>query len=183
MNRIARRLIVVDLENLLGCSPEVASDSCWERALAGALEAVEYRAESDHLVIGVGPDWVFTAAALAPQARLVTRAGRDGADDVLCEWLEDVDDVVARYRDVVIASGDHAFIRPMRRLAAVGRPAILAALPSQAAMGIDYFADQVLWLERPANVLGDAAYVSIADGMRRVATARHRGADALALAA
>ncbi|WP_062310113.1 NYN domain-containing protein [Demequina rhizosphaerae] len=166
-----RRLVVVDLENLLGCAPELASDACWALALSSALDAVGYAAGRDQLVVGVGPDWVFTAADLAPGARVVTRAGESGADLALCACLEDVDLVAARFDSVVIASGDHEFVRPVLRLLGAGVPAVVAALPLSASTELTYYASDTVWLERPARTLGEAAHVASAAGMGRVALA------------
>ncbi|WP_062465658.1 NYN domain-containing protein [Demequina maris] len=166
-----RRLVVVDLENLLGCAPELASDACWALALTRALEAVGFVAGRDQLVVGVGPAWVFTAAVLAPGARVVTRPGQSGADLALCACLEDVDLVAARYSGVVIASGDHEFVRPMLRLLGAGVPAVVAALPLSASTELTYYASDTVWLERPAHTLGAAAQVGTAAGMGAVALA------------
>lgn len=111
-----RRLIVADLENLLGCAPADAEASVWDEAFAGLVEAVGFDESVDQLVIGVDPRWAFTVNDIAPTARLVTKSGESGADIALCEALSDYDFVARRFTEVVIASGDHEFIRAVGQL-------------------------------------------------------------------
>lgn len=165
-----RRLVVVDLENLLGCAPHVASDAGWALALSRALAAVGFVRGVDQLVIGVGPDWVFTARELAPWARVLHGCGPSGADRALCAELADVDLIADRYAGVVVASGDHEFVRPTLRLLGAGVSVTVAAVMLSASAELTHHASDTVWLERPALTLGEAAYVGVADGMRRVAT-------------
>lgn len=111
-----RRLIVADLENLLGCKPADAEVSVWDEAFAGLVAGIGFKESVDHLVIGVDPRWVFTVNDIAPSARLVTRSGESGADIALCEALSDYDFIARRFTEVVIASGDHEFIRAVGQL-------------------------------------------------------------------
>ncbi|WP_062208275.1 NYN domain-containing protein [Demequina oxidasica] len=111
-----RRLIVADLENLLGCKPADAEPSLWDEAFEGLVDSIAFDAEVDQLVIGVDPQWAFTVFELAPAARLVTRSGESGADIALCEVLSDYDFIARRFTEVVIASGDHEFVRSVGQL-------------------------------------------------------------------
>ncbi len=162
MSTTARRLIAVDAENLLGCEPELASAVCWEFAIAGLLHAVKFRKGTDHLVIGVGPDWAFTVATLAPSARLLVRNGADGADLALCDALADTSFIAGRYSEVVIASVDHIFCESVRALAAAGVPTTVAGLPTTTSSELTATATSVMWLDRPGMVLGEAATVAVA---------------------
>ena len=137
-----RRLIAVDLENLLGVQPSLASQSCWEAALEGLLEAVEYREGGDQLVVGVGHDWVFTVADLAPaSARIVTRSVISGADFALCDELADTGFIARRCDHVIVASGDHEFIGSVRALCECGVEVTVATVPLQASGELAFVAD------------------------------------------
>lgn len=166
MTSTRRRLIAVDAQNLLGCHPGEASEACWEFAIAESLNAVSYREDTDHLVIAVAPDWAFTVKALAPFARLMVRAGRHGADLALCNALEDARFIASRYSEVVIASGDHIFCASIRALADAGVPTTVACLPHQTSNALTATAAHVTWLDRPREVLGDAALVGAASAVR-----------------
>jgi len=157
-----RRLIAVDLENLLGVQPDIASQSCWEAALSGLLDSVEYCEGVDRLVVGVGHDWVFTVADLAPaSARIVTRDGFSGADLALCDELADTGFIARRYQQVIIGSGDHEFVESVRSVRACGAVVTVAAIAVQASSELASLADAVVWLERPAIRLGEYATVGI----------------------
>lgn len=159
------RCILVDAENLLGCPPELASDASWDRACAALLESVDYREESDRLVVGVGPDWVFEASARFPAARLVVRSGPSGADLALCEELADAAWIASHFSEVIVASGDHEFVASVWALRDHRVRVTVATLPLSAAPELTAAADQVLWLERPIHTLGESAFVAVADGM------------------
>ncbi len=172
MSPTSRRLIAVDAQNLLGCHPSDASAACWEFAIAELLHAVNFRKDTDHLVIAVAPEWAFTVKALAPCARLMVRGGRHGADVALCDALEDTTFIASRYNEVVLASGDHIFCPSVRALADAGVPTTVACLPHQTSSELTATAAHVTWLDRPRRALGDAAIA--------VATAATRKAYALA---
>ncbi|WP_430867183.1 hypothetical protein [Demequina aurantiaca] len=157
------RLIAVDLENLLGVEPRYASDSCWEAALSGLLDSVQYREGVDRLVVGVGHDWVFTVADLAPaSARIVTRDGVSGADLALCDELADTGFIARRFDEVIIGSGDHEFVGSVRALRAAGLATTVATIAIQASGELAFVADAVVWLERPAIRLGEYATIALA---------------------
>lgn len=160
MSPVRRRLIAMDAQNLLGCHPATASAACWEFAIAKSLHAVGFRNDTDHLVIAVAPEWAFTVKALAPFARLMVRGGRHGADLALCNALEDTNFIASRYSEVVVASGDHIFCASVRALADAGVPTTVACLPHQTSSELTATAAHVTWLDRPREVLGDAATVA-----------------------
>jgi len=170
MTSASRRLIAVDAQNLLGCHPADASAACWEFAIVESLRAVEFREDTDHLVIAVAPDWAFTIKALAPFARLMVRGGRHGADLALCNALEDASFIASRYSEVVIASGSHLLRRSVRALADAGVPTTVACLPHHASGALTATAAHVTWLDRPRSVLGDAALVDAASAAREAYT-------------
>jgi hypothetical protein len=139
----------VDAQNLLGCHPGTASEASWEFAIAGSLNAVGFRNDTDHLVIAVAPDWAFTVKALAPLARLVVPTGRRGPDLALCHALEDANFIASRYSEVVIASGAQIFRRSVHALADAGVPTTVACLPHQTSSALTAAAAHVTWLDSP----------------------------------
>lgn len=78
------------------------------RALADYREAAAVT-DSDHVIIGANPRLGLAAKASWPSARLVVRAGPDGADIALIETVRDVRFVAARYDRIVVGSGDGVF--------------------------------------------------------------------------
>jgi len=176
MSSISRRLIAIDAQNLLGCSPSTASPACWQFAIDKALDAVGFREDVDHVVIAVAPRWAFAVQDLAPGARLVVREGRHGADRALCDALHDTAFIASRYSEVVIASGDHVFCASVRALAEAGVPTTIACLPRQTSRELLAAAAHVMWLDRPKAVLGDAATVAAASVARETSTLAPRHA-------
>ncbi|WP_084127296.1 NYN domain-containing protein [Demequina sp. NBRC 110054] len=175
MHTIDTRYILVDIENLLGCSPELASDAAWDAACEGLVEALGYRPETDRLTVASAPAWAFEASARFPHARLVVREGASGADRALCDEVEDAEWVASRFAEVVIASGDHELVASVAGLRAAGVRTTVAAMPITASAELTAGADDVVWLERPANRLGEGAYVRVADGMGRGRCATRAG--------
>jgi hypothetical protein len=112
----ARRLHLVDIENLAGASrPTLAqvreSLGLYVDCLAfGAMDQVEVA--SSHLTL-------LNAALGWPHARYRVRSGPDGADLALLDVLRH-DNVAGRFTDVAIGSGDHLFAEDAAYLAAQG---------------------------------------------------------------
>ena len=176
---MTRRLIAVDVENLLGVEPALASDACWDAAVQGLVTQLDIRAGTDHVVIAADPQWAFYAGKRMPTARLEVRSGASGADLALCDALCDTAFLTQRYTEIVIASGDHIFTASVHTLVASGLHVTVAAIPIHASPELTAAADAVVWLRRPGAVLGELATIAVADGMQSVAG----GIRALALAA
>lgn len=113
-----RRLVLVDIENVVGGSGRSAADV--GRALHDLRHAVG-RTEHDVWVTACGPTLCATAMC-ALSGRVLLGHGVDGADQCLLEHLA-VDRVRGRFASVALASGDaQAFAHPVARLAAAGIP-------------------------------------------------------------
>ncbi len=113
-----RRLVLVDVENLVGGSLATAS------RVADALDRLGRavgRSADDVWVTACGPTLLNTAMGKFT-GRVLLGRGEDGADQRLLEHLEPAV-VVGRYSSVVLASGDSAaFAAPVRELATHGVP-------------------------------------------------------------
>jgi hypothetical protein len=112
----ARRLHLVDIENLVGDPLPNLGQVCRARGLYGARLAFgamdQVEVASSHLT-------VVNAALGWPHARYRVRSGPDGADLALLDVLRH-EDVAGRFTHVVIGSGDHLFAEEAARLAAQG---------------------------------------------------------------
>jgi hypothetical protein len=112
----ARRLHLVDIENLVGDARPSLDQVCQTRGLYGArlgfgaMDQVEVA--SSHLTL-------VNAALGWPHAHYRARSGPDGADLALLEVLRH-EDVARRFTHVVIGSGDYLFAEEAARLTAQG---------------------------------------------------------------
>ena len=108
-----RRLILVDIENVVGGS--LARVETVAAALADVRAAVSATLH-DVWIVACGPR-LLAGAASAFTSRVLLGAGVDGADRRLVECLHP-DSVVGRYASVVLVSGDAAaFAQPVSTLA------------------------------------------------------------------
>ncbi|MEY4174936.1 MAG: hypothetical protein RI900_2101 [Actinomycetota bacterium] len=113
-----RRLVLVDIENIVGGSHSTEADV--ERALQRLRRAIGIRTD-DVWITACGPTLLTTAMGLF-HSRVLLGRGLDGADRQLVEYLRP-DQVVHRYAAVALASADgRAFAEPVARLAAAGVP-------------------------------------------------------------
>lgn len=112
----ARRLHVVDIENLVGNPVPRLAQVCRVRNRYGQCVGFggwdQIEIASSHLTL-------VNAALGWPRAHYRARSGPDGADLALLEVLEH-EDVAGRFTQVAIGSGDHAFARAAARLAEQG---------------------------------------------------------------
>jgi hypothetical protein len=113
-----RRLVLIDIENLVGGSDASRDEVA---AAVARIDDVVCPTQTDVLVTACGPRLLKTAlTALGSCVRL--GRGVDGADARLAEFLEP-GRVDGLYASVVLASGDAiAFAAPVRRLAEIGVP-------------------------------------------------------------
>jgi hypothetical protein len=155
-----RRLILVDLENLVGMSPREATTDDYRFAVAELVDRLHIDAAADRLIIGVNPALAFTAHDLCPAARIVTRTGPDGADERLCEELDDVRFIARRFDTVIVASGDHSFCTPIAALAFHHVSTVVAALPRHLSAALRVAAQQVVWLAPPPQFTPAAGQVA-----------------------
>ena len=116
-------LHLVDVENICGCA--LPDQGTVADALESYRNVMAFRS-NDHAVLGASPLGAFYAKKAWSGVQVVQRRGRDGADLALLAAC-DVVFIAARYRRVVVASGDHIFAPLVRELIASGVRVVVAA--------------------------------------------------------
>jgi hypothetical protein len=111
-----RALHVVDIENLAG--EPVPSLALVTETQRDYFSRLDFGAD-DQVVMAASHRGLLDAARGWPHARYRVRSGKNGADLELLDVLEH-ENVAARFRHVVIGSGDGIFIRSAAGLAARG---------------------------------------------------------------
>lgn len=126
--RQPRTLHAVDIDNLLG-GPDGTDRSQIERVLTSYRRAAEYQ-PGDHVIVATGCNGLHVLEAELAWARVAhrRRRGRDGADNLLIEELEWVQET-KRFDRVVIGSGDHIFASAAQSLIAAGIAVRVVATP------------------------------------------------------
>lgn len=106
--RNARKIVLIDLENMLFGQHKGTDDRHPRNRSTEILELAQARRPGDTVIVGCNPHLVFLANDLFPGGQIVTGKGKDGADQALIDAL-DLDRVVERYDELCIVSGDHLF--------------------------------------------------------------------------
>lgn len=117
-----RRIVVVDIENVVGGAVTAAELVHWARQLIEATLALE---EDDLVVVGTSGVSLLEVGCHWSHVRRVVRNGRDGADLELLQVL--AENIAARFDRVVIVSGDHIFADVAAELAGSGVDVTVAA--------------------------------------------------------
>ncbi|MFV0634765.1 NYN domain-containing protein [Demequina sp.] len=156
MRHDGRRLILIDVENLLGCEPRDADAALFEVAIEGVLARVAFRAGTDQVVIGACPQSAVKVFGVRAPHRLVVREGASGADRALVAAAADHDHTAARFDEVVIASGDREFLETAVQLRARGVRTTVASRADALNGSVRIVADEVVALDS-ARELGGLA--------------------------
>lgn len=152
----ARRLILIDVENLLGCAPHVADSALFSIAVESMLERLHFDAMHDLVTVGVGLKAVRFAFGLRVPHRLVVKDGRDGADRALVEAAADHDFIAQRFDEVVIGSGDHEFIETVVQMKARRVRVTVAARDEGLNCTLAHIADDVTYVASARDLVGVA---------------------------
>ena len=140
----ARRLVAVDIENLVGGACLHRRQVDWARsALTGALSLAEH----DLVVVGLSHIGLLNVGCNWKRIRYVVRSGPDGADLALLDVL--AEDIGARFDRVVIASGDGAFTDAAKALVRAGVETTVLSRPGALASSLRAAASQVLYIPEP----------------------------------
>lgn len=149
----ARRLILVDIENVIGGAVRDRGAVVWAKAQVESLLELE---QGDHAVIGTSHIGLLDTGCNWPHARYVVGSGPNGADLALLEVLEQ--NVAARYGEVVIVSGDGIFTQKVAELAKQGLRVTVIAHPDGLAARLRLAAQHTIYLpHRHHPQHGDAA--------------------------
>lgn len=150
-----RRLVVVDIENMVGGAVMAAEDAAWVRRCL--QEAVGLR--EDEQVIIATSHISFMAAGLGWQGRprlLPPRSGKDGADLALLEVLAG-ERIEERFDEVVLASGDGIFTDAVAALGGAGVRVTVVAHRDGCSKRLRMAASHTVFLKNDALELDDAA--------------------------
>lgn len=150
-----RRLILVDIENIVGGGISMAAQV---RGAQTAIDAVVGRRADDQLVLAcgrfsvdiVGFEWVGTH-------RLRFRSGVNGADLELLDVLE-TEHVGQRFAEVVLVSGDGIFADTISRLAMTsGTEVTVVTRPDACSRRVRMAAKRVLHIDFDPSAFMEAA--------------------------
>lgn len=151
-----RTLVLVDLENLVGCEPAAAPASAWSAAVHDLFTDVSLSAD-DQIIVAVSPKWAFKAHSLIPGALLRCRKGADGADLALIDEVVDAAWVRSRFDRVIFASGDGIFAEHATRLIRAGVEVENASRPGQCSALLRLAVHRTQWLPAARQDLGSDA--------------------------
>ena len=148
-----RRLVLVDIENMVGGAVHDSESVVWAKQQFDSL--VDLR-PGDHVVVGTSHIGLLETGCNWPHARYVVGSGPDGADLALLEVLEE--NVAARYGEVVIVSGDGIFTQKVADLTSRGLRVTVIAHPDGLAARLRLAAQHTTYLpHRHQPQCGDAA--------------------------
>lgn len=110
-----RRIVLVDIENVVGGSAAVHDHVAWARETVERLVSLR---PGDHVVVGCGPGGLLDLGCTWTHVRYVVRSGLDGADLALLDVLGE--NIPRRFTEVVLVSGDGIFADAVAVFAAQG---------------------------------------------------------------
>ncbi|MFC4555741.1 NYN domain-containing protein [Georgenia faecalis] len=147
-----RRLVVVDIENCVGGAVLTAGPATWVReVVARAVGRM-----TDQVVIGVSHVGLISTACAWPGARVLVRSGRDGADLVLLDVLQN-EGIASRFDEVFLFSGDGIFADTVAALAEAGVRVTVVGHPGQVALQLRLAAAQTRYIGAEQTRIGGAA--------------------------
>lgn len=148
-----RRLIVVDIENVVGGA---VRDGGSARIARREIETAVGVRNTDQVVIGASHISALECGLAWPTARLLMRSGPDGADLCLLEVLmsENIGD---RFDEVVLVSGDGIFTGTVALLGASGVRVTVVSWSRALSRELRMAAMDVVCLSESTRELDDAA--------------------------
>ena len=148
-----RRLVVVDIENVVGGAVLTV-----EQAVGAHLSIEELAAlnGSEHVVIGTSHVGVVSTGLGWRGPRLVVRSGENGADLALLEVLTE-ERVEERFDEVVLVSGDGIFAEAVAALGAAGLDVTVVAPAGHCSKRLRLAAQRSILFDRLAVGFGGAA--------------------------
>jgi hypothetical protein len=113
-----RRLLLIDVENLIGADHHGAGPDVIRPVLSGWLRRVGWQ-PGELLVIACNPALGLAVRSCLPAGQLLVRHGKNGADGALLDWASP-EFIAGRFDQVVIGSGDQAFAPLVKVLTHLG---------------------------------------------------------------
>ena len=150
-----RRLIAVDIENVVGGAAISSGEVSWAKAALQNLVEIE---PPDQVVITTSHVGLLTVGCAWPNLRYVVGTGPNGADEQLLAVL--AEDIPRRFDDVVLVSGDGIFAPAVAHLVAAGVTVEVVAHPDGLSARLRLAASRVSYIPRrdaSAGVLEVAA--------------------------
>jgi len=148
-----RRLVVVDIENLVGGAVMTVEQAHFAR---GCVEGAIGLGPDEQVVIGTSHVGMLASGLGWPGSRIVVRSGENGADLALLEVLEG-ERLAERFDEVVLASGDGIFTDAVSALGAEGVHVTVVARPDACSKRLRMAAGQAVLLADTAVGVGGAA--------------------------
>ena len=140
-----RTLHVVDIENLAGAA--IPSLDLVSEVQIRYLACLGFGAD-DQVVLATSHLGLLNAGLGWPHARHLVRSGKDGADLELIDVLEH-ENVAARFRHVVIGSGDGGFSQAAANLRAGGIHVTVVSRLGSLAQTLASVAGEVVYIDAP----------------------------------
>lgn len=111
------RLVLVDIENMAGCSPR---DLTLEQIanLVGATRKAVGAFAGDVVLVACNPAWLFAVKRSWPEAVHRAAGGPDGADIALCQAATPT--VLRRFSSLCVVSGDGRLAGPAHQARKLG---------------------------------------------------------------
>lgn len=141
-----RRLIVVDMENIVGGAVMTVEAGVWVRR---EIVAVIGERAGDQVVIGTARNGCLNAGLSWGGARRVMRDGASGADLALLEVL--TENVENRFAEVVIISGDHIFSERVSEFAGAGLKTMVVGVRGSTATALRLAAHETKYIPTTYN--------------------------------
>lgn len=148
-----RRLVVVDIENVVGGAVLTTEQAVGAHL---AIEQVAGLNGSEQIVIGTSHVGVMSTGLGWRGPRLVVRSGQDGADLALLDVLTE-ERIHERFDEVVLVSGDGIFAEAVSALAAAGVDVTVVAHPGRCSKRLSFAAARTSLFDGLAIGFGGAA--------------------------
>lgn len=151
-----RRLVVVDIENVVGGAVMTAEEAAWAHRYVQHAVGLN---EGEQVVIGTSHIGFLPTGLGWPDSpgkpRLLIRSGEDGADLTLLEVLTE-ERIEERFDEVALVSGDHIFTEAVAALGAAGVEVTVVAHLDGCSKRLRMAASHTVFFEDRID-LGDAA--------------------------
>jgi hypothetical protein len=151
--RHQRRLILIDIENVVGGAFRSRTQANWARQ---EVERMIGPQADDQVVIATGKSGLFPTRGAWPSARLQLGKGINGADLKLLEVMAG-ENVHERFAKIVLISGDGIFAEQVSLLAARGVHVTVVAHASGLSRRLKIAASEVKTFAHKYEELGEVA--------------------------